>query len=72
MFWNQSKGGEYGRFNWRRKCARLGDSVDASQTDRENLEVAVIKKGQDVEKQQGEAAVKMIEAASPGKIDIKV
>lgn len=50
----------------------LATALMQAKTDRENLEVAVIKKGQDVEKQQGEAAVKMIEAASPGKIDIKV
>ena len=50
----------------------LATALMQAKTDRENLEVAVIKKGQDVEKQQGEAVVKMIEAASPGKIDVKV
>jgi hypothetical protein len=50
----------------------LATALMQAKTDRENLEVAVIKKGQDIERQQGEAAVKMIEAASPGKIDIKV
>jgi len=32
----------------------------------------VIKKGQDIEKERGESAVKMIKATNPGKIDIKV
>lgn len=50
----------------------LATALMQAKTDRENLEVAIVKKGQDVEKQQGEAAVKLIEAASPGKIDIRV
>lgn len=41
---------------------------------RQNLDVAVIKKGQGVEKMQGEAALKLIDAAAnlsePGKIDV--
>jgi hypothetical protein len=45
-------------------------------TAKQNLEVAVIKKGQDIEKMQGEAALKLINAASnaqePGKIDVHV
>lgn len=43
---------------------------------RQNMEVAVIKKGQDVQKMQGEAALKLIYAAAnlaePGKIDVHV
>ncbi len=43
---------------------------------RQNMEVAVIKKGQDIEKMQGEAALKLIDAAAnlsePGKIDVHV
>ncbi|WAR45419.1 hypothetical protein [Methylomonas rapida] len=43
---------------------------------RQNMEVAVIKKGQDVQKMQGEAALKLINAAAnlaePGKIDVHV
>ncbi len=50
----------------------LATALMQAKTDRENMEVAIVKKGQDVEKQQGEAAVKLIEAASPGKIDIRV
>ncbi len=44
-------------------------------TARQDLQVAVIKKGQDVEKMQGEAALKLINAsniAEPGKIDVRV
>ncbi len=45
-------------------------------TARQNLEVAVLKKGQDIEKMQGEATLKLIDAASnvsePGKIDVHV
>jgi len=50
----------------------LATALMQAKTDRENLEVAVVKKGQDIEKERGEAAVKLIEATSPGKIDIKV
>lgn len=42
---------------------------------KQNLEVSVVKKAQDVEKMQGEAALKLIEAANvaePGRIDIHV
>lgn len=41
---------------------------------RQTLEVSVVKKGQDIEKMQGEAALKLIDAAAnvsePGKIDV--
>ncbi len=50
----------------------LATALMQAKTDRENLEVAVIKKGQDIEKERGESAVKMIKATNPGKIDIKV
>ncbi len=43
---------------------------------RQNLEVAVIKKGQDIEKMQGDAVLKLIDAAAnpseSGKIDVYV
>ncbi len=41
---------------------------------KQNLEVSVIKKGRDIEKMQGEAALKLIDAANvsePGKIDVR-
>lgn len=43
-------------------------------TARQDLDVTLVKKAQDVEKMQGEAALKLIEAAGnvaePGKIDV--
>jgi len=47
----------------------LATSMMNKKTAEEELAVTVIKKGQDIEKAQGEAAVKMIEAAAPGRID---
>ena len=44
-------------------------------TAKQNLEVTMVKKAQDVEKMQGEAALKLIDAAGvvePGKIDVHV
>lgn len=45
-------------------------------TAKQNLEVTMVKKAQDVEKVQGEAALKLIEAAGSvpqaGKIDVYV
>lgn len=42
----------------------------------QNLQVAVVKKAQDAEKMQGEAALKLIDAATnlaePGRIDVRV
>ncbi len=41
---------------------------------RQNLEVSVLKKAQDVQKMQGEATLKLIESAGggaqPGKVDV--
>lgn len=54
----------------------LMTSLMKEATARQNLEVAVIKKGQDIEKMQGEAALKLINAAAnvsePDKIDVHV
>jgi len=47
----------------------LATALMNKKTAEEELAVTVIKKGQDIEKAQGEAAVKMIESAAPGRID---
>jgi len=47
----------------------LATALMKQKTSEEQLAVTVIKKSQDIEKAQGEAAVKLIEAAAPGKID---
>ena len=44
----------------------LLDAVIAKQSGDANREIAVLKKVQDVQKQQGEAAVALIEAATGG------
>lgn len=44
----------------------LLDAVMAKQAGEVNGEIAVLKKGQEVQKQQGEAAVALIEAAASG------
>ncbi len=44
----------------------LLDAVMAKQAGEVNREIAVLKKGQEVQKQQGEAAVALIEAAASG------
>jgi hypothetical protein len=52
----------------------LLSALMADVTAKQNLEVALIKKSQDVQKMQGEAAVKLIEAASvppQGGIDVR-
>ena len=43
----------------------LLDSVLSAQTTRQDVEVSVLKKAQDVAKQEGEALVKMLEQAAP-------
>ena len=50
----------------------LATALMQAKTDRENLAVAVVKKGQDIEKSTGEAALKLIDSSSPSKIDIHV
>ncbi len=54
----------------------LATALMKDATARQNLEVAVIKKSQDIEKMQGEAALKLIETAGtvsdPGRIDVRV
>ena len=47
----------------------LATSLMNKKTAEEELAVTIIKKGQDIEKAQGKAAVKMIESAAPGRID---
>jgi hypothetical protein len=44
----------------------LLDAVIAKQSGENQREIAVLKKAQDVQKQQGEAAVALIEAAASG------
>lgn len=44
----------------------LLDAVIAKQSGDSNRDVAILKKAQDVQKQQGEAAVALIEASSSG------
>lgn len=55
----------------------LATALMKEATAKQNLEVTVIKKGQDIEKMQGEAALKLIDSAAgsnskPGGIDIRV
>jgi hypothetical protein len=53
----------------------LVSAVLAEVTAKQNLEVSLVKKAQDVQKIQGEAAIKLIEAASvpvQGGIDVHV
>lgn len=47
----------------------LATALMNKKTTEEELAVTVMKKGQDIEKAQGEAAVKMIESAATGRID---
>ncbi|MDD2800332.1 MAG: hypothetical protein PHC94_03095 [Methylobacter sp.] len=47
-------------------------SVVKSAETKEAIEVAVLKKGQDVAKASGEAALNLIESAAPQKIDVHV
>jgi len=44
----------------------LLDAIMAKQAGEVNREIAVLKKGQEIQKQQGEAAVALIEAAASG------
>lgn len=54
----------------------LATALMKSATTAQNVEVAIIKKGQDIERAQGEAALKLIDsassAASSGRIDLYV
>ncbi|MFU8788651.1 MAG: hypothetical protein ACNA7G_06450 [Methylobacter sp.] len=47
----------------------LATALMKQKTSEEQLAVTVVKKSQDIEKAQGEAAVKLVEAAAPGRID---
>ncbi len=50
----------------------LATSLMQAKTTQENIEVAVVKKAQDIEKQSGEAALKLIDLAGPNKVDVRV
>jgi len=47
----------------------LATSLMNKKTAEEQISVEVLKKGLDAQKAEGEAAVKLIEAAAPGRID---
>ncbi len=49
----------------------LSSMINKSATD-EKITVAVAKIGLDAQKAEGEAAMKLIESAAPGKIDVRV
>ncbi len=48
----------------------LATALMKQKTAEENLAVTMVKKAQDVEAAQGEAAVKLIQDAAPGKVDV--
>ena len=54
--------------------ASLLDSILTAQTTRQDMGVAVLKKAEDIDKQQGEAMIKMLEQsappAKPGTLDV--
>ncbi len=50
----------------------LATALMNKKTAEENIAVEVVKKGQDVQKEQGAAELKLIDSSSPGKIDVRV
>ncbi len=50
----------------------LATALMNKKTTEENIAVEVVKKGQDIQKEKGEAELKLIDSSAPGRIDIRV